>query len=692
MRWQHGWRLAVGGWREILRPRSTANRQPPTANLLTAAIFILLTIAFTWPLAPNLDRAVADPGDPLINIWILDWDWFATLHHPLSLFQANAFHPAKDSLAYSENLYGVAMLLFPLRALGVGPVAAYNLAMIAGIAFCGFGAFLLGLRLTRSFAAGLAAGVFYAFVPFRFVHLSHVQHAWGGWLPLMLYALLRYAEKPSWARGALFAALFVMNGLTNIHYLLFGAFACAVTAVLLIPRRAWRELAVPVLVGLLVLAPFLYPYVAVQKLYGMQRTYEEVLRYSAMPGDWLAVGGWRLAGEPERRVYPGALALVVSVVAFVVAWRDRAKLALAALWIAIGFAGSLGLNFVFHEFLFGAVPGFRAIRAPARWAVIAYIGIAILIALFTAAIRLRWLRWIVPVAFATALWAAPVRWYLLDPQTPPVYTWLARQTVSAIVELPMDTLSSEYEYMLYATTHHQRMVNGVSGFAPPERHELARLSKEMGDGFVEALRTANVDTVIVHSDRYGAEARVMRDWLRRELDRGRLRYVAHFDARTGADWVFSLSKPGPEPAPEPEPGFSGAGAGSGSGSGLKRWWPHDLDVFLYGAATCTQSIAGVFEFPPGDHVFRGPAQFRGWASSPDGIAKVDVWLDNRRVKYAARTKALAGGRCPGAPPVAYELTFPSRPAGVRKMTDVLVEVTDRRGRVAVFSDRWITWE
>jgi hypothetical protein len=113
----------------------------------------------------------------------------------------------------------------------------------------------------------------------------------------------------------------------------------------------------------------------------------------------------------------------------------------------------------------------------------------------------------------------------------------------------------------------------------------------------------------------------MRDWLRRELDLGRLRYVAHFDARTGADWVFSLK-------------------------GGKAPWPRDVDVFLYGAATCTQSIAGVFELPSGDQHFRGRAEIRGWASSPHGITKVDVWFNNRRVKYAARVKPLASERCP----------------------------------------------
>ncbi|HYC87641.1 MAG TPA: hypothetical protein VEO54_00390 [Thermoanaerobaculia bacterium] len=634
-----------------------------------AIVFAILSIAFTWPLAPNLDRAVADPGDPLINIWILDWDWWATLHQPLSLFHANVFHPARYTLALSENLYGVAVLLFPLRALGVGPVAAYNAAMLAGFAFCGFAAYLLGFRLTRSFAAGMAAGVFYAFVPFRFVHLSHVQHVWGGWLPLLLVALLAYHERPSWKRGWLLAAVFVMNGLTNIHYLLFGALALAVTAALLIPRAHWRPLMVTMFVAVLALLPFLYPYTQV----GMQRTAEEVLRYSAMPADWLPDVGRasaRLSGgraearptsstDPERRLDPGLLAYLVCALALFV--RSRARVGLGLLWIAIGFMGSLGLHFVFHEFLFGAVPGFRAIRAPSRWAVIAYIGMAILIALFTA--TLRRFGWLVPAAFAVALWSAPVRWFLLDPQTPPVYEWLAKQKVSAIVELPMDTLSSEYEYMLHATAHHQRMVNGVSGFSPPLRDELSRLQHT--DAFLDK---APVELVIVHSDRYGGEPAVqMRDWVHRELERGRLRYVARFDAKTGADWVFSTR----------------------GGKGPR---PHDLNVFLYGGPTCIQSVAGALLFPPGGHPYRGRAELYGWAFSPHGIARVDFWFENRRVRYPARLTPLNDRRCPGPPAVRFERVFPSRPGDVRETTDVQVEVTDRRGQTAVFESRWISWE
>ena len=650
MRVQDG--TVAGGWRE---------------RLVAAALFLILSILMTWPLARNLDRAVSDPGDPLITVWILDWDWWATFHQPLSLFHANAFHPAQYALAYTENLYGIALLLFPLRALGMGPVTAHNVAFLAGFAFCGFGAFLLGRKLTGSFAAGLAAGIFYAFLPYRFVHLAHIQHVWGGWLPLLLLALLWYAERPAWRRGAVFAAVFLMNGLTNIHFLLFGALVSAITAVLLVPRRHWRELAVPLFVALLLLAPFLYPYLAAARLYGMQRGWEEVMRFSAMPRDWLP----GLATEPERMLYPGALALVLSAAAFVVARREKAKLMLAVLWIAIGFAGSLGLNFLFHEFLFGAVPGFRALRVPARWAVIAYVGVAILIALVTAAVgrRRSWLAWIVPAALLGTLWAGPVRWYLLDPEPPAVHRWLARQHVSAIAELPMDTFTSEYESMLHATTHRQRMVNGISGFSPPLRDEISRLSNAtpIPETFLPLLRSAGVELLIVHSDWYGSRSPVLREWLRRELDRGGLRYVRHFDARVQADWVFSLR----------------------GGAGPR---PHELDVFLAGGPTCTTSIAGVLETPDGAATLHGPAQFRGWASSPDGIAAADLWFNNRQVRRRARLILLPPERCPGAPPVRFELTIPARPREVWRKTDVQVEITDLKGRKKLLEDRWIVWE
>ncbi len=637
-----------------------------------AVLFVALAIGMTWPLARNLDCAVSDPGDPFITIWVLDWDWWATLHAPLSLFDANAFYPAKYALAFSENLFGLAILLFPLRAIGIGPILAHNLALIIGFAFCGFGMYLLARRLTGSWIAGFAAGVFYAFVPFRFTHLPHIQHIWGGWLPLMLLALLAYAELPTRRRAIAFAALFAINGLTNIHYLFFGALATALTAALLLPRRAWRELALAMLGALAVLAPFLYPYAAAAKLYGMQRTWAEVAHYSAVASDWLP----GLIAEPERRLYPGALAYVVALIALVVARKQKPQLTLALLWIVIGFLGSLGLNFAFHEFLFGAVPGFRAVRVPARWAVIAYIGLAILIALATAALarRNRWLAWIVPAAFVVTLWASPIRWFLVDPRTPDVDRWLATQRVRAIIELPIDTGASEYEALLHATAHHQKMVNGISGFAPPGRDALGALANAtpIPDAFVDHLRNLGVELVVVHADSLGERKTIVRDWLRRELDRGSLTFVQRFHSPLEGDWVFRIG-----------------------GAPQKR--PRQLEEFLAGTPTCDDGTMGALDFPPAQIRFDRGAIFSGWTMSPHGIRGVDLWFNNRTVRMPAKLvrDPLLDARCAadrGLTRTRYVAVFDERPAAIRKKTDVQVEVTDGRGEKTVFDDRWITWQ
>jgi hypothetical protein len=648
-----------------------------------ALIFVVASVAMTWPLALNLDRAVADPGDPYIVIWILDWNWWATFHSPGSLFHANIFHPAKYSLAFSEHLYGLALLLFPLRAAGVDPITTYNIALLAGFAFCGFAAYLLGRHLTGSWVAGIAAGVFYAFVPFRFVHLSHLQHIWGGWLPFLLLALLLYAANPTPRRAAAFGAAFVMNGLTNVHYLFFGAFAVGITALLLVPRREWRNLALAMFVALLILAPFLYPYAVVAKLYDMQRTWEEVYRFSALPHDWLPG-----AEEPERRLFPGAVALLIAGAGALLAGplarrmfpgsasRARGGLALAALWIVIGFLGSLGLNFELHRFLFGAVPGFRAIRAPTRWAVIAYIGLAILIALATAVVakRNRWLAALLPVALIASLWMAPIRWYLTDPAIPPLYRWLATQEVRAIAELPIDLAGLEYEYLRMTTAHRQRTVNGISGFSPRFRDELSASWKRdpIPDAFLDMLEAAGVELVIVHADAMGERAVQVREWVARETRRNRLSFVRRFDRRLGHDWVFSIGR---------------------SGEGDRG----ELQAFLDGDAICGSSTAGVLDFPPPGMDFKtGNATFTGWVTAPAGVASVDLWFNNRtvRARAALRPDPKFRRRCldlPEAEHVRFAAAFEDRPPGLWEQNDVQVEITDGNGDRSVLDGRWFRW-
>ena len=164
--------------------------------------YLALAIALTWPMVMQIDRAVIDIGDPLLNTFILDWDLYSFTHAPLHLYDAPILYPGKYPLAYSENMVGIALLLLPLYFFGIAPIALHNIAMLIGFALSGYGLFVLARMITRSFVSSFIAGVLYAFVPFKWEHLSHVQIISSGWLPLMLAALIAYRHEASWRNAA----------------------------------------------------------------------------------------------------------------------------------------------------------------------------------------------------------------------------------------------------------------------------------------------------------------------------------------------------------------------------------------------------------------------------------------------------------------------------------------------------------
>ena len=503
------------------------------------AFYFALAIALTWPLALELNTAVADHGDPLLNAFIIDWNAHALSHDPLHLFQAPIFYPAKLPLAFSEHMTGIAIFMVPLHLAGLGAVATHNLAILFSFALAGFGAFVLAEVVTADAVASLIAGVFFAFVSFKFDHLAHVQVIASGWIPLTLAALFLFHRTGSVKHATLFAAAFVMNGLTNVYWLMFTSFAVAVTIVLM---RGWnrRRLNLALLAAALVLLPFLIPYEIVSKVYGMQRTSFDSRGGSATWIDWITASSASLlygrgGGHPERHLFPGllpialaamtvriqlvrprtlpfAIATVLAVTACFLVPRHQsdvpftlaAAFALAAfptrwtetaiawLWVAIGFVGSFGENSFLHPFLFRLIEPMRATRTPARWAIIAYCGLAVVMAIGAA--RLRKARWVL-LALAIVEVVPRFAWQHVPAQFPPVYAWLAEHRPAAAIELPIGWNETEASYVLANSVHRVPIMNGVSGFDTPLHRQLSQAS---GDALAGLIAGNGVNVVIVH--------------------------------------------------------------------------------------------------------------------------------------------------------------------------------------------------
>ncbi|MBN1219514.1 MAG: hypothetical protein JXM69_11335 [Anaerolineae bacterium] len=157
-------------------------------SLPVLVVYTLLGLFLTYPLVFHLTTAVPnDIGDPLLNTWILAWDSHALLANPLNLFNANIFHPLPNTLAYSEHLFSTALFAFPWQLCFGEPILAYNLSLLATFPLAGWGMYLLALHWTGHRRAAFIAGLVFAFHPYRFAAIAHLQLLTFQWLP---YALL----------------------------------------------------------------------------------------------------------------------------------------------------------------------------------------------------------------------------------------------------------------------------------------------------------------------------------------------------------------------------------------------------------------------------------------------------------------------------------------------------------------------
>jgi len=195
------------------RERSQAAREPrrggvrwapsPTftrAELaLVALAGVLLAILTSWPLVLHMSSRIApDLGDPVRTAWEIAWDGYAMLHDPLHVFDSNAFYPHPLSLAFSDSLLGYG----PAAFFGSGTVAAlvrYNLLFLWAWTFCFVGAYMLARELGLGRLGGAAAGLAFAYAPYRVTEAGHLHVISSGGIATGLFLLLRgYRRGSRW--------------------------------------------------------------------------------------------------------------------------------------------------------------------------------------------------------------------------------------------------------------------------------------------------------------------------------------------------------------------------------------------------------------------------------------------------------------------------------------------------------------
>ncbi len=500
----------------------------------TLVLFTLLTVAVTWPQARHASDRVSDPGDPLLNTWALAWVAYQLPYSPAHVFDGNIFHPERRTLAYSESLLAPAVMGAPLRYLGAGPILVYNLLMLASFVLSGMGTALLVRDLTGNGRAGVIAGAIFAFLPFRFDHYPHFQLLQAQWMPLALWAFHRLLAEGRLVWSIALGLAVGGQALSSMYNALFlGIFLVAVGGSLLLAdlpraRSRLRLLALSVLVAVILAAPVAVAHSRAREVVG-ERARAEVEAGSAEWRHFLGApelsrlhAQWsRPFAAPERRLFPGVLAVVLSIVALWPPWSVTRVAYLVGLLVAVDI--SRGLNGWLYGPLYDYVYAFRGLRVPARMGITVGLALAVLggygATRVLGAVRGRAASWgvaglLLGLVLADS-WVAPLGLRVLATSPPESYADLLRDKgeqpefrairrrsdPDPAVLLEMPIAREDPTLMYYSTFHWQTLVNGYSGFAS-ERYQglLSQLERFPDPESEEALEALGVRYVMVHGE------------------------------------------------------------------------------------------------------------------------------------------------------------------------------------------------
>lgn len=545
-----------------------------------AGLYVLVAGALLWPVLLQFGSGFPnDAGDPVLNTWIL---WWGTRAFPFTdaWWNGPMFHPALDTMAFSELLVGLLPVSAVVQWVSGNPVAAYNAVFALSFPLCGLTACALAFEITARRGASVAAGLAFMLAPYKMQQLAHLQVLSYYWAPLVLLALHRYRRDGRRRWLMLFAGAWLAQALVNGYAMFHLSILVGLWIVWFMrPLRTAAPVMVAWSVAALLIAPVLWKYHVVQSSMHLVRDINEIKRFGAELHHFLAAPKFLVlwgrvlnAGRSETALFPGLTVVVLAAVALLpyvtrmrlgdgqpeppARWRKAAiwasavaaAVALSAVtlgpWaigpltvrdfhkpfsIAVGarllaFLGgpwtrrmwrtesvvgfyvlALAAMYVLalgpEPRLFGRpllyeppylwlmrIPGFDALRVPARFAMLAVLCQAMLVALaLTHWTKSARRRTVLPLLVVAGILIDG--WIRLPVAAVPDAGVTEWGSAAAVLELPPADGATDFGALYRATVHGRPIVNGFSGYMPPHYLPLAHAVRDRQFAVLKELTT-----------------------------------------------------------------------------------------------------------------------------------------------------------------------------------------------------------
>lgn len=568
--------------RQSARGRWRAARPHAIAGL----VFLLAAHAIygdLWRRGPERTLAIRPLGnlqtaslaDTVFEAWLVSRHARTLTTAPHRLFDTEHCAPAQKTLTLGIPMITMGVLAIPAWWLTGDPILTFNLTLVLMSLLGAAAMYALVVAWTGVPAAGIAAGLLFAFHPVLLLDITHPSVYDITWTVLALLFAERWFARGRWPDALLLLAATVLQIGASFYPLLAAVFLTLPFLAWLLSRDGFRHVrpaqvacvAGGVALGAaLLLGPYLGAETASGGLHRSEFRYAHARLFTP--------SGWLFPGFATLALAAGALLVPRHLTTPRIGGDPRASLvagALLALLIALG--DNAGPLPNLHRAL-AWIPGLDAVRMVVRLYVGTHLALALLAGLgVAAAIRLGPRTLALPVLLVAvcafdvlrapdlgfprryAWWPAQ---YRPDPDTRAFFAKLAEiGNEGPILELPFDR-PPEHTQMLASprilqTLFHGRRTSACYGsYLPPERADLLRQARRLpAPDALAALHDQGFTTIVLHRARSGPALASLRQRLERAAAQGQGLELLH---ATASHVAFALRQAASAAGPPAIPG------------------------------------------------------------------------------------------------------------------------------------------
>ncbi len=508
-----------------------------TSPWLIFSAFVCFSLGLTFPLILSPFTHIPQGSEPvgtvpLFNLWTLQWNIDQMLAGYPNYWNAPIFAPLQGTFAFSETQPLSALLATPVWLGFQSPALAYNFVIWAFLSLNGWFAYWLMRGWGVSTFAAFGTGLLMQALPFVAQEMGVLQLIALFGILWSLRFLQQWSTCPT-NRNRAMIGVALGTPITFFTCGYYGLFSLFFLPLALLTQTQKRRIAPQFFVHLLVISlltilltgPFLWSQQQQLANFGFNRSPQTIENNSAKPIfytytlDYNLIYGQLFGREPQpgQRLFPGLGLLFLAGLGLFGIRGYRAKIYLI-LAISLALLLSFGLRFEIgeiqpYQWTRDYVPGFAQLRSPFRFAVFAQLHL-VLLAGFGLHNLNQWpgvrhspmflflLGFGIIEALALPLPLHPVA----QTRVPQAWqVWLNEESPEArIVMLPFAPESGvahfEQTTRWMLTNHHLTgaMVNGYSGFFPPDHRQLrAQMLAFPSKESIEFLRRKAINFVVI---------------------------------------------------------------------------------------------------------------------------------------------------------------------------------------------------